>query len=150
MKNKNTTTPDNARNAELKAILERFKKERKDPFDRENIEALGNEVIMENKHWYVIPNQWPYTNAKHHFVIICKRKIQNIVQMSQLEINALQYIQSEIIEKYNITGGAFCMRFGNPKLSGTTCTRLHGHILNPKRSKLVTFPIGIKQKENGK
>ena len=148
--NKNTTTPDNARNDELKAILEQFKTEGKDPFARENIEALGNKVLIENEDWYVIKNRWPYTNAKHHFFIICKRKIQNIVQMSQLEINTLQGIQSEIIEKYNITGGAFCMRFGNPKLSGTTCTRLHGHLLTPKEKQLITFPVGIKQKENEK
>lgn len=148
---KQTTTPGNARNDELKAILKRFQEEGKDPFERENIEELGNTVIMENDYWYAIPNQWPYTNAEKHFVVICKRSIQDIFELNQEEVIALKNIQSAIIKKYEISGGAFCMRFGNPQLSGTTCTRLHGHILTPKVDQLVTFPIGkFKKKEDGK
>ena len=151
MSEKNTTTPSNARNDELKAILEKFKTEGKDPFDRENIEALGNKVIIENEDWYVIKNQWPFQNAKRHFVIICKHSIQNIVELSRKALLNLQKIQSELIVRYKIYGGAFCMRFGNPELSGTTCTRLHGHLLTPKENELVTFPIGkFKQKKDGK
>lgn len=142
-------TPTNARNLEQKRILEEFQKTGKDPFDRDNVEKIGNTVIFENKHWYAMKNKWPYKGSKHHIVVVCKRSILDLSEQTLEELKFLQQIQSQVINHYNITGGCFCMRFGDPKKSGTTCTRLHGHILVPKRNQLITFPIGkFKKPEN--
>lgn len=140
-----TTTPDNARNHEQREIIEKFLKEKKDPFDRNNILKIpGNKIVAENKFWYVLKNKWPYLGSKHHFVIICKRNIKKISEMTDVENTSLFRIQKKMLHEKNIHSGAWCMRFGDPKISGTTVTRLHGHIIMPKKNNCGVFYIGNK------
>jgi diadenosine tetraphosphate (Ap4A) HIT family hydrolase len=145
---KKTTTPDNARNKDQQNIIKDFLDRGEDPFSPENIvkihdnQGVYNKIIYENNEWYVIKNLWPLVNSKDHFVVICKRPIKTITQMNNKEVAALFEAQSWVIKTHAIKGGAFCMRFGNPKISGTTCTRLHGHILSPQKSTTVEFYVG--------
>lgn len=145
------TTPTNSRNLEQKNIIQQFLDEGKDPFDRKNIEEIysekdgikkHNQVISENEYWYAIPNLWPYKGSKQHLVIICKRNIVTITQITPVEAIALQAIQEELVENFSIVGGAFCMRFGDSFTAGTTCTRLHGHLITPEENETVNFFVG--------
>lgn len=137
-----STNPDNARNPEQKKIIQNFLDRGEDPFSRENIESIGNKVIAENEFWYCIPNKWPLENSKNHLVIICKRPIQHLSEIFPTEALGLLSIQQRIISKYNLLSGAWCMRYGDSKISGATCTRLHGHIICPEEEKMVSFNIG--------
>lgn len=136
------TYPENARNNEQRKIIQDFLNRGEDPFSRENIETIGNKVIAENEFWYCIKNKWPLENSKDHFVIICKKPIQHISELVPTDALSLLSLQQRIIQMYNLSSGAWCMRYGNPKNSGATCTRLHGHIICPQDQKMVSFNIG--------
>lgn len=142
------TTPVNARNKHQQTIIQDFLERGEDPFDRDNILKIHdgngnyNQIVTENLHWYAIKNLWPLPHSENHLVIICKRAVATISELTPPEASTLLEIQTELIKKFSISGGAFCMRFGDPIISGTTCTRLHGHIIKPKIEETVEFYVG--------
>jgi diadenosine tetraphosphate (Ap4A) HIT family hydrolase len=135
-----TTTPDNARNLEQKAIIEKLLTDGKDPFDRSNIESLGNSVIFENPHWYAFKNRWPLAGASTAIVIACMRNIKEMADLTRSEIMSLFEIIQTVSLIEEVDDFSFCMRFGEPKICGTTVTHLHGHLLAANQD--VDFCIG--------
>lgn len=137
------TTPDNARNEDQKRIIQEFLEKGEDPFKYENFITIpGNEIVKVTPDWYAFKNQWPYKGAEHHVTIVSKRNIATIEKLLKSEVISLYTLQAQLIEEFGIKGGAFCMRFGDPILSGTTVTRLHGHLFGPHKDETITFHIG--------
>lgn len=144
-----TTTPNNSRNETQKNIIQDFKEQGADPFDRKIVETIHNEhnvynkIIFETEHFYVMPCLWPLKGSSKHIMIISQRNdVKSITDLSIVEFNDLIEVQQKIIRSFDIQGGAFCMRFGDPKISGTTVTHLHGHIIVPDDDKIVRFHVG--------
>jgi len=136
------TTPENARNPEQQKIIQGFLDRGEDPFDRKNIESIGNIIVAENKFWYCIINKWPLENAEKHLVIVSKKPVTHISELEPVDGITLLSLQQRVIEEYRLLSGAWCMRFGDSTVSGATCTRLHGHLMMPEDQKTVTFYIG--------
>ncbi|MDH5442230.1 MAG: hypothetical protein OEX08_01340 [Candidatus Nomurabacteria bacterium] len=125
-----------------------------DPFGSQaSIEDLGNEIIDETDHWFIINNQWSYKGedgkrlVRKHLVVISKGDFvtspENLSQEALLEaFNVLQYCKG----KFGIKGGGMCWRFGDTSLSGASVKRLHFHIIEPVLGEQVSVYLGHKEK----
>ncbi|MDB4984202.1 MAG: hypothetical protein JWM20_381 [Patescibacteria group bacterium] len=146
-----TTTPDNSRDPDQKAIVEEFLSQGKDPFDRTIVEQIFverggekiyNKIILESESWYAMPNLWPLPSSQNHFVAICQRNIKTPFELEKEEWHGLMETVRTLTHDHSIRKGAFCMRFGVPEISGTTVTHLHGHLIKAVQKETVDFFVG--------
>lgn len=124
----------NARSLNQNEVLREIILAGEDPFDRKNVlrhHKEKNGVIYENLSWYIINNQWPYKNAKHHFVLILQKYKEDIVELDEVELVDLTRAISWLKQEYGLLGGGLVMRTGETVFSGATCRRLHGHFIVP-------------------
>ncbi len=113
-----------------------------DPFGSlEEILALGNELLYDLKHCWVIRNKF-YTDRKHHFVLIMKEFAQSPEDLSDEVYLAVRRTVKQIKHDHNITGGMFGCRFGDSRLSGASVKRLHFHLIEPHEKNPIPFWVG--------
>lgn len=131
--------PPNARNQEQLDIMMELESAGKDPLDPE---IIDQEILFTTEHWYVSANRFPYPEIEHQFMIAARNPIYKKEDMSKEMWVELKEIWLRLAEEYNISGGALCYRFGDPKLSGASLTRLHAHLIMPKLENKTKFTIG--------
>lgn len=131
--------PPNARHQEQLDIMLRMESEDKDPMAPEYIEQ---EILFMTDYWHVSQNRFPYEGAEQQFLIVARGPVYKIEEISPEMWLDLQQIWQRLVRENNITGGGICMRFGDPAKSGASLTRLHAHIIMPKKDEKVRFPIG--------
>ncbi len=99
------------------------------PFCPEHLKQYHKPELVEKKFWWVTDNMYPYKPTKRHRLIIHKKHISH---MNELSVDAwaelLEIIKSETA-RLGITGGTFIERFGETKFTGASVTHLHGHIV---------------------
>lgn len=134
--------PPNARTQEQLDIMVRMETEGKDSMAPENIEQ---EILFQTDYWHVSRNRFPYEGAEQQFLIVAVPPVYDIEKMSPEMWADLQKIWYRLMQEYNMIGGAFCMRFGDPSRSGASLTRLHAHLIMPKEGEKVRPPIGGKK-----
>ena len=130
--------PPNARKQEQLDIMMDMENNGKDPLDPNYIEQ---DILFSTNYWYISKNRFPHQNTGEQYLIISKDPKYNINDMSEEMWIELKAIWITLTEKYNISGGALCFRFGDQELSGASLKRLHAHLVMPTESK-VRFPIG--------
>ncbi len=131
--------PPNARKQEQLDIMIKKEAEGIDPL---GIEHIDQEILYVTNYWYVTKNKFPYLGAELQFLIISKYGIYDIKDITEQMWAELKEISLNLIEEYQINGGAISMRFGDPSFSGATLKRLHVHIIMPKEEEKVRFGIG--------
>lgn len=129
---KNHVDLDNSRYQEQYDIMRTIIENDESPFLLKNLRKYHRqEILKEGKYWYVTPNQWPYDHTKYHFLIIHQEYLTNISQITpQASVELIKMVQW-LINKYNIPGGAFCMRFGDTNYSAGTVNHLHAQFIVP-------------------
>ncbi len=131
---KTFTVLDNAREASQFEAMTRINNRSECPFCVENFfKEHKNPVILDDKHWIVTKNQWPYNGTNYHILLIPKQHREKISDITHEEFCALENIICEIEKKLDIESGSLCMRFGNPKFNGGTVNHIHIHIIVPKK-----------------
>ena len=58
------------------------------------------------------------------------------------QLKTLNKEKYSVLKKYNIKGGVLALRFGDTAYTGATVCHLHFHLIVPKKSQTVNFPIG--------
>ncbi|MFA5934918.1 MAG: HIT domain-containing protein [Candidatus Paceibacterota bacterium] len=130
MKNKeNFVDLDNARPGIYKKVIEDIKKSSICPFCPENIKNIHKNPIKVEKFWLVTNNMYPYKPAKKHLLLIHKKHIENINDLTKGAWEELLKIVKCENKKLNIEGGTFMMRFGAPKYTGSSVLHLHCHLI---------------------
>mgnify|MGYP001570957835 FL=1 len=117
---------EHARHDDQLSIMKKIQKEGYCPFCSENtIKAVLMPVIKDGKYWHIRENRWPYNNTRVHLLLIHQHHTE---ELSDLEPGAWQEL-GELLkwleEKYKVRGGAFGMRFGDPRTNGATVNHLH-------------------------
>lgn len=130
--------PNSREQQQLDIMIDRVNKN-EDPLDP-NI--IGQEIIFKTKYWYISENMFPYEGAEHQFLIAANDPIYTFENMNLEMWAELQQIWLTLINKYNMKGGAFCFRYGDPAKSGATLKRLHAHLIMPQEEKKTKFSIG--------
>jgi diadenosine tetraphosphate (Ap4A) HIT family hydrolase len=143
---------DNARHDDQRDIMKTIIEADESPFLLENLRKYHQkEILREGKNWYVTYNQWPYNNTKLHFLIIHQEYVTSIDQITPEAAQELLDHAAWLTKKFNVPGGAFCMRFGDTNYSAGTVDHLHAQYivpdLNAEEYKPTRFKIG-KNKED--
>jgi len=86
-------------------------------------------IIKETTHWLLTKNDYPYDGAKIHLLLIHKKHIETLKEISPKARNEMFSLASWAIDKYKIPGGGLSMRFGDLKYNGATIAHLHSHIV---------------------
>lgn len=135
----NLIYPPNAREQKQLDIMIEKDLKGEDPLDPNIIEQ---EILFTTKYWYISENRFPYEGVEHQFLIAANDPIYNLEDMPLEMWNELQQIWLTLVNEYNMEGGAFCFRYGNPAKSGATLKRIHAHLIMPQDEKKTKFSIG--------
>ena len=137
--------PPNARKQEQLDIMINKESNNEDPLSPKNLDPEAQKTIFETDHWCITLNRFPYENAEHQILGIVKDDVYKFEDLSKEAFDEIQEIINKLITEYNLDGGAFCWRYGDPAKSGASLKRLHFHVIMPEQDKKVRFPIGGKK-----
>ncbi len=117
-------------------IISKIRNDRLCPFCEENfLKYHKHPIIEENKNWLLTKNMYPYEGTRIHLLLIHKKHISSIEEITAEGWLDLQKIINSSHKEFKIKGGAFFIRFGDPRLTGATVAHLHAHLISPKRVK---------------
>ncbi len=131
--------PKNVRHKSQLDIMLQMEANGKDPLDPE---IIDQEILFQTDFWYVSSNRFPYAEIENHFLIASRNPIYKVEDMSKEMWIDLKNVWVKLISEYNIPGGALCYRFGETTYSGASLTRLHSHLIMPKKGYKSKFTIG--------
>lgn len=134
--------PPNARKQDQLDIMINKESNNEDPLAPKNLDPEVQKTIFETDHWCITLNRFPYENAKYQILGIVKDDVYKFEELSKDAFDEVQEIINRLIKEYNLDGGAFCWRYGDPAKSGASLKRLHFHVIMPEQNKKVKFPIG--------
>ena len=134
--------PPNARKQNQLDIMINKELKNEDPLAPKNLDKEAQKTIFETDHWCITMNRFPYENAKYQILGIVKDDVYKFEELSKEAFDEVQGIINRLIKEYNLDGGAFCWRYGDPAKSGASLKRLHFHVIMPEVDKKVRFPIG--------
>ena len=134
--------PPNARKQDQLDIMINKESNNEDPLAPKNLDPEVQKTIFETDHWCITLNRFPYENAEYQILGIVKDDVYKFEELSKDAFDEVQVIINRLIKEYNLDGGAFCWRYGDPAKSGASLKRLHFHIIMPEQNKKVRFPIG--------
>ena len=130
MKNKKDFVDlNNARPGIYQKVIEDIHKSSICPFCAEHIKKIHKNPIREEGSWLITNNMYPYKPSKNHLLIIHKKHIEHINELSDEAWHELFKIVKEENNKLKIDGGTLMMRFGDSKYTGSSVSHLHCHIV---------------------
>lgn len=138
---------DNARVGEQIRRMKALKKAGVCYFCRKGskIKVTTPKIIKEGKCWYITPNNFPYKGSVHHCLIVPKRHIRDLTEISKHEASELY---SEMIvwlkKHFKVKGYSIFTRSGDMNFTGATLDHLHFHFLvGGKKPKNFTLDDAI-------
>ncbi len=131
--------PPNAREQKQLDIMLDMEAQGKDPLDPKYIDQ---EIMRVTDYWYISKNRFPYEGVEEQFLIVARYPVYQKEQITDAMWNDLQNIWLDLSLQYDISGGALCLRFGDPSLSGATLKRFHVHLIKPKEESKAKFSVG--------
>ncbi|MBI5138613.1 MAG: HIT domain-containing protein [Candidatus Vogelbacteria bacterium] len=88
-----------------------------------------NPIEMKGKFWLVTKNMYPYTAVKHHLLLIHKKHIEHISEITKDAWLELQRTIKKLSKQKNVQGGSLMLRFGDTHFTGASVNHLHAHII---------------------
>lgn len=134
--------PKYAKSGEYKKVIEKIASVGKCPFCPDNFRYHKRPVLKQQSGWFITHNSWPYANTRNHFVIISVDHKESLGELSSGDLKAVISLAGWAAEKFKIKGGALALRFGGTDYTGATVCHLHFHLIVPKKSQMVNFPVG--------
>jgi dihydrofolate reductase len=141
----------NAYTPEYRTALERITEQGGCPtsFCGDGADYHNQPMLSEGEYWKVTINNFSYQQAEHKFLVIHKKHIQDFAEISPEAWIEFQDIVNQLVTKYQITGGAVLMRFGDSKRTGASVVHLHGHLVvgypRGEKSEAIKPVIGFSQ-----
>lgn len=100
-----------------------------------------NPIIKNAKFWMLTDNMYPYKGAKHHLLLIYKKHIETITDISAQAWSELLKLTQAETKKRRIGGGTFYLRFGDTTYTGASVTHLHANLISSDTRKKNRQPI---------
>ncbi len=101
-------------------------------------------IVTQNTNWQVVNNGWPYKGTSIHLLVIPKRHLTDLTQISQIEWLDLGSIIKKLVTDHSLTGYSLFCRSGNMKQTGATVAHLHFHLLSGQNEDGEGQPIKVK------
>ncbi len=139
---KKVVNPKFAKNDEYGEIINIIEKEGKCPFCSNNFKYHKHPILKRQCDWFITKISWPYKNTEHHFLIISDFHKEQLSELNNNDLKNVNFLMNWAIEEFGIKGGALTLRFGDTEYTGATVCHIHFHLIAPKASKTVNFPIG--------
>lgn len=86
--------------------------------------------VHEGNHWFIKNNDFPYSGTKLHVLVVPKRHVTELEDLSGEEFLELQQMFTWINKKYDVEGASMFLRYGNMNYNGATLSHIHFHILH--------------------
>ena len=113
-------------------VISKIKKEGICPFCGDYMHKFHKKPILKTgKYWLLTDNAYPYEGAKHQLLLVHKKHIESVEDLSAPAWAELRTLAKEIIKKRKIKGGSFLMRFGDTDYTGASVAHLHANLVSP-------------------
>lgn len=120
----------NAREPEQQAKMELHKKKGTCHFCPDGFVEHKSPVIYPGATWFITANDYPYTGAIHHYLIVSKRHVISVTDLNQTEFFELMSCVIPWLQKHlNVAGYSIIIRNGKMTLTGATLDHLHVHFV---------------------
>lgn len=122
---------ENARTDEQEKLMRKIDEDGVCPFCAEHFRKYHpRPIIEESDFWFFTENMSPYDHTKYHFIFVYKPS--HITTPGKLVPGAAEdlfKLLSGAVQKYEIPGGSFFMRFGDGHYNGSSVNHLHAQLL---------------------
>jgi ATP adenylyltransferase len=126
-------------------VIDRIKRDNVCPFCPESLAKYHkNPILKEGKYWLFTDNMYPYEGAKYHELIVHKKHIESLVEVSSEAWTELKMLVDEFTKEKNIPGGTFIMRFGDTRYTGATVRHLHANFVSPNGEDKDRKPVIVR------
>lgn len=130
--------PDGA----YKNIIQKIKQDGVCPFCPQYLTQYHKKpIITTGRFWTLTDNMYPYPGAAHHLLIIHKKHIESIADISAPAWSELLKLAQTETKKRRIGGGTFYIRFGDTSHTGASVTHLHANLISPDTRRKNRKPI---------
>ncbi len=129
MKKDNFVNLTNARPGVYEKVIKDIQESAICPFCPEHINNIHKNPIEEKKFWLVTDNMYPYKPTRKHLLLIHKKHIEHVGELTKEAWDELFDIIKTETKKLGMEGGTFMMRFGNTKYTGASVSHLHCNLL---------------------
>lgn len=99
------------------------------------LEVGASPAIHRAQHWYIKKNDFPYEGTLHHYLIVPKRHITKITEITPGAWSELSEMVKWLDKLLKIKGYSILARTGDMKYTGATLDHLHFHLVSgaPKK-----------------
>ena len=110
-----------------------------------------NQIEKTGKYWVITKNDYPYDGTVHHYLIIYKKHIEHIKDVSRAGFSELADHLKWLSKKDKLPAGGLAIRFGDSDYTGASVAHLHAQLLvgdkvnSKNKNKVLNFPIGYKK-----
>ncbi|MFJ6739050.1 HIT family protein [Streptomyces sp. NPDC091279] len=87
------------------------------------------QILWETPHWIVTPNEFPYTGARLHLLLIPKDHVTDLVDLTAPARADFFDALASVREKYALDHYGLGVRNGDCRYTGGTIRHLHVHVL---------------------
>lgn len=123
-------------------VIDQIKKDGVCPFCPENIQKYHpNPIVNEGSYWLLTNNAYPYEGAKYHLLIIHKRHIESLGEVTPEAWDELKFMIETFVAEHKIPGGSLMMRFGKTSYTGASVSHLHVNFVSPDGEDKERKPI---------
>jgi diadenosine tetraphosphate (Ap4A) HIT family hydrolase len=98
--------------------------------DKNYLDIGASAALHENKDWYVKKNDYPYEGTRHHYLIVPKKHISRITDISPKTWLGLSKMVGWLETNFKIRGYSVFSRNGDMRYTGATLDHLHFHFLS--------------------
>jgi dihydrofolate reductase/diadenosine tetraphosphate (Ap4A) HIT family hydrolase len=106
----------------------------------------ADEIILENAHWLVVKNTFPYANTALHLLVVPKKHYLSLSEMPDEFRQSYLEIVATVEGHFELKAYSHFMRVGTMARTGASIAHLHAHIIvgnpdaqdEPVRVKLAT------------
>lgn len=111
------------------------------PFCSPNIE---NPLIFETLCWRAVNNQFPYQNTRRHLLLLPKRHIVDLAQMSPQEWMEMGNVLAAAVAEMPRLVEGYGLALRMAEIGGVTLHHLHWHLIVPEVGMNGPFPVDFK------
>jgi len=105
----------------------------------------NNRIEFETEHWIITPNAYPYKNTILHLLLIPKRHVKTMSDLSAKERLNFSEAIIEVEKRHKLDSYSLGMRNGDFRYNGGSVEHLHAHIIvgerDPKKFEKVRFKV---------
>lgn len=134
-------------NSPYKNVIHEIARDHVCPFCPQHLKQYHKKpIIKTGKYWILTDNMYPYPGTKHHLLLIHKKHIEHIGDVSRPAWQELHALAVYIGKRRDIKGAALVMRFGDTSYTGASVSHLHANIIAgpgaAKKHEPIMFRVG--------